>query len=1272
MNQSFLRKLAASKFLWTAGALLLLYTLGGFLLAPWLIERYVPRYAQEQLERPATIEDVRINPFLLTLEATRFRLEGAGKQPTLAFERLFADFELSSLFDKAWTFSLVRLTSPTVGLEIARDGRFNIAELMARLRDPQAPESEPPALMFEHIVVEDGRIGLVDLSGAQRASAVVAPVAIELHDFTTLRDARGRYTLTAQSQEAGALSATGELALQPFAMEGKLALRDFRLAAAWQYFRDTLGVTEPEGRLSLAGHYAIGGNDSGAIVLTDVQGELADLRLALPDAPAPLLALRAVHLEGGALTLPQREVTIQALRFSEGALGAHVAENGTFDWQRLVRGGNAEEAPSADAAGVPDAQPWRVHLHEAAIQRVALAYSDRSKPVGLDVQAQALDAALELRITAGSGQTRVLAENLDATLSGTELAAPDVPPASLTSFTLKGGRIDTAERFIGAGAIAMSGANVELAYDSEGPSGLLQALMQPGAEAAETEPEGAPWRVELREVAFEQFALAYRDSAFAPPLAASVQAFKGRLQLEARAGVGPAEVIASAIELEAQGARVATPKRDAPLATLASFALTGGRVDTLERVLAANEIRMRGGGIEIARDADGPRGLLRVFMPQRPQKPAGQKASPQTAWTYRVGTISLAEFDAALTDESMAQAIAYDVRVASVALENVDSASQKPIALKADLRIAGKGTLGATGTLAQDFSSASADVKAARIPLQPLHPLVARHAALKLQSGTLSVAARVAYRKGDEPELTAQGSASVAEFQLNEEASGERFLAWRTLVADGVKLALAPNVLAIGEIRVVEPGMKLVIAEDRSVNLRSVIRKPPDAEPQPAPPPRLQRTAAPISQEEDATTPLPFRIDRIRLENGTLDFADLSLVLPFATRVHELSGSLVNVTSAPDERAQIAVGGRVAEYGEATAEGSLILREPTEFLDIVARFENVQMPALSPYTATFAGRKIAAGKLWLTLEYKIVDTKLAGENRIVLADFVLGERVESPTALDLPLDLAVALLKDSEGKISLAVPVTGDVDNPQFDYGKLIRAAIGNALGRVVTAPFRAIAALFGKDADAEALRNIEFEVGSARIAPPEREKLDQLAQALKARPQLKLVMRGPYDPQADAQHLSRERVRAELAAAMGLKLRPGERPGPIAFGSADTQKALEAMLEAAEPDGIASLASRYEQRTGRTPDRINPVLGFFGRASKDIEFYEAVYERLVELDPLPQSAVSVLAGRRMQAMVEALAKGGVSRERIQAGGITPVTAERDGSIEAEFSLETM
>ena len=129
----FLRRITTSKILLGLMAALLLYALTGFALAPYLLERYVTRYAQEQLGSRATIADVRFNPFLLRLEVKGFHLEYPPGQPILGFGRLLVDFQLSSLLRRAWTFADVLIDGLDVNVEVGRDGGLNLAEFMDRL-----------------------------------------------------------------------------------------------------------------------------------------------------------------------------------------------------------------------------------------------------------------------------------------------------------------------------------------------------------------------------------------------------------------------------------------------------------------------------------------------------------------------------------------------------------------------------------------------------------------------------------------------------------------------------------------------------------------------------------------------------------------------------------------------------------------------------------------------------------------------------------------------------------------------------------------------------------------------------------------------------------------------------------------------------------------------------------------------------------------------------------------------------------------------------------
>ncbi|SCY27613.1 protein of unknown function [Nitrosospira sp. Nl5] len=1170
MKKIFARA-AASKIVWAAAALFVIYTLGGFLLAPYLLERNLPRYAEQHLGQRASVGEIRINPYLFILDVSDFQLDGTGENAMLKFKRLVIDFELSSIFRGAWTFAEFRTEKLDLRLEIDREGRLNVMELVKRLQGPEEPErpdQPPPSIVFEHVMVSDSSISFNDLSDATPASTAFAPINLELTGFSTIPDREGRYILAASLPAGASLAWKGSLTLHPLASSGEFSIKGMKLATAWQFLRDELRMAEPRGEFALAGRYDFSYQQGKATLgLDEIQAEISDLLIAPPGGSPALLALRSFRVSDARFALDKRELVVPRLTVSDGKLSASVASDGALDWQSLVVTANpaprANEGAANGDAVVPDStaavedakRPWRVRVENAVIERLALAYSHHASSPAIVFRAGAVNSKFRLDMAAG-------ADPAQGAVEGIQLAVNNIAVAPTVAGT---------------------------------------------ADAADT----------------------------------------------------------------------------APLATLDSFSLTGGRLDMGARTALVEEVTISHGDVAITRGPGGPVDLLQLALgagsksKEVSRPPDTVSAVPADApWKYRVGSVELKQLGVHLADRGFTPPISYDIKVVSVAAENIDSASESPIVFATELRIGEQGVVNGGGTLQQDFGQARGKFDATGIPLEPLRPLVARHATLDLKSGNVAVSAELGYRSDATPSMTVQGNASIHNLRLNEAGTEERLIAWKSLSAKKIALSLSPNRLAIKEVRLVEPGMKLLIGEDRSVNLNQVLKNSPSEEaaanqlsPAEKPP---EKPAGKSARSQDGS-PFPAEIGQVQIVNGALDFADLSLVLPFSTHVHALDGAIVGISSARQTRAEIALTGQVEAYGEASAAGALIPRDPKKFLDIEANFENIEMPPLSAYSATFAGRKIASGKLWLTLNYKIVDGKLAGENTIMLADFKLGERIEAPNALDLPLDLAIALLKGPDGRIKLAVPVEGDVGNPTFDYGTVIRGALANVIRRVVTSPFRMLAGLLG-ESDAEKLRKVEFEPGSDEIAPAQREQLDILVEALKKRPKIGVVVRGSYDAKRDGQHLRSERVRHELAIATGVRKEGGEAEedlGLIAYGDADVQKALEKLLaERAGGNAIKKFADDYAKRSGRQPDRVNALLGLFGRGSEDRAFYEALFEHLVELQPLPDDALQSLGKSRAQAIIDVLLKAGIDSKRVISGELTQVSGEPGTPVAVELSLD--
>ena len=129
----------------------------------------------------------------------------------------------------------------------------------------------------------------------------------------------------------------------------------------------------------------------------------------------------------------------------------------------------------------------------------------------------------------------------------------------------------------------------------------------------------------------------------------------------------------------------------------------------------------------------------------------------------------------------------------------------------------------------------------------------------------------------------------------------------------------------------------------------------------------------------------------------------------------------------------------------------------------------------------------------------------------------------------MPLRLAVALLKDSQGRIELDVPVEGSVDDPEFGYRTVAWQAFKSVMTNVTTAPFRFLGRMMGIHGDD--LELVSFEPARSDLLPPEKEKLQKLNQALRERPGLDLHVVGRFDPTTDSEALRRSKLEAALAS---------------------------------------------------------------------------------------------------------------------------------------------
>jgi len=575
----------------------------------------------------------------------------------------------------------------------------------------------------------------------------------------------------------------------------------------------------------------------------------------------------------------------------------------------------------------------------------------------------------------------------------------------------------------------------------------------------------------------------------------------------------------------------------------------------------------------------------------------------------------------------------------SLALQNVrisveDLTLQKNtrFPLRLDGQFAGGGKLAFDGTLQLLPTTAlEGSARIDELALKQAEPYLRQFADVRLGSGTLNLNGQI-HTDAKQP-FAFRGSAGVDSLSIRDASNDELLIGWQGLQTAQLDLGIKEKQLETATITVDGLSGRVVIHEDQTTNFGQLALQPrADAEEE--------------DEEETARThdtgakaaPFAITIENIELTDGTLRFADYSLPLPFSTSIHGLNGRISTLNSTSDQPARVDLEGQVAEYGLARIEGAVDAWHPSRASNLQLTFRNIEIPEYSPYTVDFAGRKIAGGTMDLNLDYTVESRQLDGQNNLVLHDLKLGEKMASSDAMDLPLDLAIALLKDSDGVIELNLPVTGNVGDPEFDFNQVIRQALGDAIAAVITAPFSFLANLVG--ADSENLGQVEFANGRTDLLPPQRERIAKLREALNQRPALALELAGPFSRSFDGPALQREKAIETLRQRLAQANREVADPSLTAESNQDI---VETMFSSYYPEtDLEAVQTRFTEKQNESSD---------GAGLDALAYRNHLAERVIAAQSITDAELEAIANARASAVRDALvdpnADNSIAAERV-------------------------
>lgn len=618
-------------------------------------------------------------------------------------------------------------------------------------------------------------------------------------------------------------------------------------------------------------------------------------------------------------------------------------------------------------------------------------------------------------------------------------------------------------------------------------------------------------------------------------------------------------------------------------------------------------------------------------LPATGTTPAANRQAP---WHINIDSITVDNFELKLEDRSLKKPITLTAKPINFKLTNFSTTpgTSLPFQLNAGLNETGSIKLDGSAVVEPLSAQVAVDVKG--INLEKFQAYVDKYARLDIIDGALAVDGKISVAKSAENKLAAKftGNTQITDLLTRDQLKNKDFVKWDSLSLNNIDADYQANQYSAESLIIKKPYARVIIKKDKTLNFDDIAIKS-------APPSPLQQVkATPLSTPKESLQSLQkpaFKLGAIQVIDGSSDFADLSLILPFAAQIKNLNGGASGISTEQKSTIKADLKGTAYDLAPVDVKGEI-----SPYLgvyDVNVNFTGMPMPLISSYMVQFAGYKVEKGKMSLGLNYKVANKELAASNNILIDQFELGEKVENPNAVSLPLELAVALMKDSDGKIKMHVPITGSLEDPKFSVRHIVVDALVNAISKIATSPFRALASLVGSEQD---LSTISFAAGDAALSKPEAHKLDDLVKALKTRSILKLEIKGAAFQEQDWPAVSDDALYDQLkrikAAEVNKQGGRKTRAEYVVISDQDYRRLMEQLF-----------VEKFPQLVKK------PLLGrvylIDSKADTNTdEFYAVAKEKLSAIIKPEEQRLKSLAAERAQTIANYIVqKGGIANERV-------------------------
>lgn len=185
-----------------------------------------------------------------------------------------------------------------------------------------------------------------------------------------------------------------------------------------------------------------------------------------------------------------------------------------------------------------------------------------------------------------------------------------------------------------------------------------------------------------------------------------------------------------------------------------------------------------------------------------------------------------------------------------------------------------------------------------------------------------------------------------------------------------------------------------------------------------------------------------YKVDKILVENANINYNDYSLNERFLIQANPLTiyADSINRLS---KKIVFSVKSGIQPYGDLSANLSIHPQDSSDF-DLVYKLQSLPIAMFNPYIINYTSYPADRGTLEISGTWDVKKGAIKSSNHLLVIDPRLDDKLDKNDKKHIPLPLIMYLIRDRGNVIDFSIPITGNLNDPDFHISDVIFDVLGN------------------------------------------------------------------------------------------------------------------------------------------------------------------------------------------------------------------------------------